>query len=413
MAGEVIGINGRCSFEKRGRINVGVGYAISANQAKYFLNVLRSGRLVDHATLGATVSTESSGQVSVSNILTTVDAYRRGLRVGDEVLSLAGREVKTTNMFKNILGTLPKNWRVPIEIQRNGVKQTLLVRLDGVHTEKQLTDLVDPENPHGGPLPPSPQPRNDRDASEPDENDQPLPDELKSLQPDYTWFSEHFQKRRGFANYYYNDLHRKKAVELATQASDVRGTSDTWSLGGNISGESTPVRIQLNPWECELNIGSRSRTVDLSGFLSDTIGERRETGLLVGLRAWQQFLRMGPDGMGESSYLGRMPVYAGLDRKLENQPLLDVVQVLWQDTQTRFYTNETGEIRLIEVFGDDGTDPIEVYFDKYSQTEIKHGTDTRVTIGFPDRVRLQYGTETLLMIDLDLTDLGTRSEDSQ
>ena len=37
LAGEVIGINGRCSFEKRGRLNVGVGYAIRANQIKYFL----------------------------------------------------------------------------------------------------------------------------------------------------------------------------------------------------------------------------------------------------------------------------------------------------------------------------------------------------------------------------------------
>ncbi len=52
---EVIGINGRCSFEKRGRVNVGVGYAISINQVKNFLGMLRSGRLVDHATLGATV----------------------------------------------------------------------------------------------------------------------------------------------------------------------------------------------------------------------------------------------------------------------------------------------------------------------------------------------------------------------
>ena len=34
-AGRLIGINGRGSFEKRGRVNVGVGYAISVNQAQY------------------------------------------------------------------------------------------------------------------------------------------------------------------------------------------------------------------------------------------------------------------------------------------------------------------------------------------------------------------------------------------
>ena len=37
MHGEVIGINGRGSFEERGRVNVGVGYAISSEQCKNFL----------------------------------------------------------------------------------------------------------------------------------------------------------------------------------------------------------------------------------------------------------------------------------------------------------------------------------------------------------------------------------------
>src|SRR5229473_1611434 len=37
LDGEVIGINGRGSFDKRGRINSGVGYAISINQIKNFM----------------------------------------------------------------------------------------------------------------------------------------------------------------------------------------------------------------------------------------------------------------------------------------------------------------------------------------------------------------------------------------
>ncbi len=47
--GRLIGINGRGSFEKRGRVNVGVGYAISINQIMRFLDLLKSGRVVDHA----------------------------------------------------------------------------------------------------------------------------------------------------------------------------------------------------------------------------------------------------------------------------------------------------------------------------------------------------------------------------
>ena len=54
MDGELIGINGRGSFDKRGRVNSGVGYAISINQIKNFMGHLRAGIDADHATLGAT-----------------------------------------------------------------------------------------------------------------------------------------------------------------------------------------------------------------------------------------------------------------------------------------------------------------------------------------------------------------------
>ncbi len=105
--GELLGIVGRASFEKRGRVNVGVGYAISIQQAKNFLGYLHSGRIVDHATLGATVSTDTDGGVRVSNILETSDAYRRGLRYSAEILEIDGRPVQTANDVQNVLGTLP------------------------------------------------------------------------------------------------------------------------------------------------------------------------------------------------------------------------------------------------------------------------------------------------------------------
>src|SRR5208283_5409526 len=98
--GELIGINGRGSFEKRGRVNVGVGYAISINQIKNFLGYLKSGRIVDHATLGASVAADDQGRVLVSDIRETSDAYRRGLRIDDEIISFAGRSITTPNGFK-------------------------------------------------------------------------------------------------------------------------------------------------------------------------------------------------------------------------------------------------------------------------------------------------------------------------
>src|SRR5439155_27382299 len=68
MRGELIGINGRGSFDKRGRVNSGVGYAIWINQIKNFLGHLHAGLDADHASLGAFVQsdTENVGRMRVT-----------------------------------------------------------------------------------------------------------------------------------------------------------------------------------------------------------------------------------------------------------------------------------------------------------------------------------------------------------
>ena len=141
--GLLIGINGRGSFEKRGRVNVGVGYAISINQVRLFLDCLKSGRLLDHATLGATVAADSDGNVRVSNILESSDAYRRGLRYDDQILRFGRRDIDTVNQFKNVLGIYPKGYSVDLTYVRDEAPRSIRVRLAGVHGESELIDLVE------------------------------------------------------------------------------------------------------------------------------------------------------------------------------------------------------------------------------------------------------------------------------
>ena len=124
-AGELVGINGRASFEKRGRVYTGAGYAISINQATNFLDHLRSGRVADHGVAGFTVSTvtdeSSTGRVTRRAVVTNVspgsDADRRGLRTGDEVVRFGGRPIESANEFKNVLGIYPAGWRVPLTLR--------------------------------------------------------------------------------------------------------------------------------------------------------------------------------------------------------------------------------------------------------------------------------------------------------
>ena len=55
-----------------------------------------------------TVATDPDGRVVVDDILENSDAYRRGLRYGDELLRFAGREIGTANAFKNIAWHIPQ-----------------------------------------------------------------------------------------------------------------------------------------------------------------------------------------------------------------------------------------------------------------------------------------------------------------
>ena len=170
--GRLIGINGRASFEKRGRVNVGAAYAISINQIKNFLGALHSGRIVDHATLGARVGADADGRVVVTEILETSDAYRRGLRYDDEIVSFGGRPISTPNGFKNVLGIFPKGWRVPLSYRRDGKRYDILVRLAGVHGQEELIEKATGQHP-AEPMPlPIPKP-DDEPKSKPREAEKP------------------------------------------------------------------------------------------------------------------------------------------------------------------------------------------------------------------------------------------------
>lgn len=428
LAGEIIGINGRCSFEKRGRINVGVGYAISINQIRTFLSLLKSGRLLDHATLGATVTTDESGKVVVSNILSNSDAYRRGLRYGDEVVRFADREVTTTNSFKNILGTLPKDLRVPIEFKREGKSQTILARLVGVHTSSQLNRIVEmglggqPEEhkpkPGGKPQKPGDEKKPEKKIEEkPDdkpigkpepETDDPSADldpksgKLLPGVPDAKLAASMIELREGFSNYYFNRQIRQQLANQMKVLGDFRKATSI-RVKGKLAGEATKVDVFTVGQQMDITVGSRRS--QYKGDISDVISERKFGGIAVAYRALKELLQLGPDKIGETVYLGQFPVYAGKTLVLSEQHRHDVLESSWYDSRVRFHWNaDAGQVSLVEIFGDDGTDPAEVYFDQYRP--VRQG---EAEYSLPGRVRLQYGTDILMAFEIEEYELGGNS----
>lgn len=128
MSGEVIGINGRGSFEERGRVNVGVGYAISAEQCKNFIPDLLATKLTQHGTLDAVFGTREYG-VICETINLDSPLGKAGMRPGHILVSIEGVPIKTANQVKNEVSIYPANWPVEVVWKQEGRERRTVVRL--------------------------------------------------------------------------------------------------------------------------------------------------------------------------------------------------------------------------------------------------------------------------------------------
>ncbi|MEK6644812.1 MAG: trypsin-like peptidase domain-containing protein [Planctomycetota bacterium] len=129
MEGRLVGINGRVSIEERGRVNVGVGYAITTNQIRRFIPALRAGLTTPHAAAGFTVA-DMRRKIVINQILSDSAAYRAGLRLGDQLLRFGGVELRSANHFLSHLGTYPADWTVDVVYQRENQTLRSVLRLD-------------------------------------------------------------------------------------------------------------------------------------------------------------------------------------------------------------------------------------------------------------------------------------------
>ena len=366
--GALIGINGRGSFEKRGRVNVGVGYAISINQIKKFLSYLRSGRIADHATLGALVSSDEDGRVVISDILETSDAYRRGLRIDDEVVQFAGRPVRSVNNFKNILGTLPRLWQVPLEYRRNGDATTIRVRLAGVHGAGELADRLKKRSPE-----------NDRERPHPrSKPTAKMPAIVKS----------HFEAKEGYANYYFNRMEQERIARAFAPYREGLTEPGNWQIQGAFiaKGKRDSFDIELGDAMGVANLPLYQGRADFRESLFEYIDPPGTGGLLVALHLWQRLSRQGIEGFGGLEYIGRVPTK-------ETGSEMDLLQGFYGGVEVRFFFNpEGGQLVGMEMFADEDLDPCEIHFDDYRRLEGQH---------FPHQWKVRHGDQDYGTFEID------------
>jgi serine protease Do len=371
--GELVGINGRGSFEKRGRVNSGAGYAISINQIMHFLDHLRSGRIVDHATLGATVTSDGDGRVVVASVLESSEAYRRGLRLDDEIVSFAGRNIRSVNQFKNVLGIYPKGWRLPLTYRREELKYSIQARLRGVHTKAEMMPKQAPGRPKD--------PHKDGDKKDPAK-------EKKDTTPEA--YRHMFVKKDGFANYWFNEQEQKRLLPMVTRWGDFAGLNGLWKITGQTS-DSDDFSLTLS----DRGLGLQMRNdvffqpLDGTDFLDEPPGSG---GLLIAMHHLRLMLQKQADGFSEFYYLGSEP----LDLTGE---MVDVLVTTLTGVETRWYfaRNPAAFIGMSCQLTEDAEE-CEVYFGTVHQFENRF---------FPGQIIIRSGGREYLRLQVSQLDLAT------
>jgi S1-C subfamily serine protease len=375
-AGELIGINGRISVAQRGRVNAGAGYSISINQVRNFLGYLHSGRIVDHASLGATVSTDSHGAVIVSQIQEESDAYRRGLRVDDELVAFAGRPIHSVNQFKNILGIFPEEWKVPLTYRRDGQKHDIRVRLRPLHGRRELAEMmVAPEKPAQRPSErppdqpkpgPKDRPPRERRRTPPRTLQMPkaaeVPEKLKAL----------FVARAGFANYYFNQLELARVLRGLDSWGPYPNRS-SWTISGTTAAGS-PFECVLANSFASLETGGKA---SLQQFDQEPQDEPPGTGgLLTALNQLRLLLTQREKGFTALVYFGTEPLDGGKET-------VDVLVSALGSVETRWYFDaSTGALAGFDTTLLEDTDPCEVRIRDVAPFEGIH---------FPTQILVRHG----------------------
>ncbi len=240
IQGRWIGINGRASFEKRGRVNSGAAYAISVNQVLRFLDSLRCGLIVDHGRTEFTVETGENNTAVVSQVSQLSEAWRRGLRPQAELLTFAGRSLTSANDFQNVLGTFPEGDRVPMTWRDSTGRHSATIRLTPLHSFRKAPELPQERRRRPGPDgEPEPQQKSDADQ---------LPEEMRRL----------YVERDGFCNFHFNQLRQTALLEpLRNQAAAAGDPAAVWTLNLQIPlpAGNTPAELVISQETVGLRLG--------------------------------------------------------------------------------------------------------------------------------------------------------------
>lgn len=150
MNGKVIGINSQILSPTGG--NVGIGFAIPSEQALPVIEALRKGEKVERGYIGVQISplsedmAESLGLAKnrgefVQAVEPGGAADKGGIKAGDVIVSVDGREVTPDETLSFLVANQPVGSTVPVVLIRGGKRQTVNVKVGERPSEDQLAQF--------------------------------------------------------------------------------------------------------------------------------------------------------------------------------------------------------------------------------------------------------------------------------
>lgn len=163
LQGNVVGINTALYSPTGG--NIGIGFAIPAEQARSIVEALRRGERVRRGYIGVSLGQidadlaeawgvdRNRGEV-INNVTAGGPAARAGIEQGDIVVSVAGKPVTPDATLAYLISQQPIGSRVPVEVLRNGQRRTVNVQVAERPTEQELARIngieTEDDAPSGG-----------------------------------------------------------------------------------------------------------------------------------------------------------------------------------------------------------------------------------------------------------------------
>ena len=150
ITGNVVGINTALISPTGG--NVGIGFAIPAEQARPIIDSLRRGERVRRGYIGvslqplddaiaASLGVDKNRGELIRAVTAGSPAARAGIQQGDVVISVGGQPVTPDQSLSYLVSRQAVGSRVPMELIRGGRRQTVTVQLAERPSEQELARL--------------------------------------------------------------------------------------------------------------------------------------------------------------------------------------------------------------------------------------------------------------------------------